>query len=189
MIFPTLLLLAVLPPELKPVEDHFKATPALTAHFVQKRHWAALKDVLESSGTVTFERSGRIIWRTEKPSLSELELDGSKATMRAPKLGTSQSFDLKADPGMAAVFESLAAVMKADFPAIDKLYDLKLSSKSPVAVELKPKNEALGSVLSRISLKFDAKQDLSQVILDEAAGDSTEISFSAQTITAPDAGH
>ncbi len=188
MILPTLMVLAALPPELKPVEEHFKATPALTARFIQKRHWAALKDVLESSGTVTFERSGRIIWRTEKPSVSELELDGSKATMRAPRLGTSQSFDLKADPGMAAVFESLAAVMKADFPSIDKLYELKLTSKAPVAVELKPKNEALASVLSKISLKFDGKQDLAQVVLDEAAGDSTEIAFWGHLATAADAG-
>ena len=154
---------------------------------MQKRRWAALKEVLESSGTVTFERSGRILWRTEKPSLSELDLDGSKATMRAPRLGTSQTFDLKAEPGMAAVFESLAAVMKADFPAIDKLYDLKLTSKVPVAVELKPKNAALGTVLSKIQLKFDAKNDLALVLLDEAGGDSTEIVFSGHQV--PDAGH
>jgi outer membrane lipoprotein-sorting protein len=181
-----LLVLAALPPELKPVEEHFKTTPSVTAHFVQKRRWAALKDVLESSGTVTFGKDGRILWRTEKPNLSELEMDGSKATMRAPKLGTSQSFDLKADPGMAAVFESLAAVMKADFTAIDKLYDLKLTSKSPVAVELKPKNAGLASVLAKISLKFDAKSELQQVVLDEAGGDSTEIAFSGHVV--PDAG-
>lgn len=172
-----LLWLAATPPELAPVEAQFTRTPGLRAQFVQQRRWAALKDVLESSGTVAFERNGKLVWKTEKPSPTELVLDGAKATLKAGKLGVSQTFDLASDPGMAAVFESLTALVKADFATLEKQFQLKVTRASPVEVDLVPRAEGLAKVVSTIHLAFDKGHRLQSVELFEAAGDRTQIRF------------
>jgi outer membrane lipoprotein-sorting protein len=153
------------------------ATDSLTARFVQKRHWAALKDTLTTEGTLQYDKSGKLIWKTEKPSVSELTLDGASATMRFPALNTTQKFDLSSEPAMAKVFESITAVLKADLERLVPLYAVQIRKASPLELELDPRSPQVAQVVSRLRLTFDAAPDLVGVTLEEPGGDSTEIRF------------
>ena len=166
---------------LKAVKEHLAANPSVKADFVQVRKWVALKDTLQSSGTVAFDRSGKLCGKRSSRLKTELTLEGSTATMKVPKLKSTQTFDLKADPGMAAVFDSLRAVIRADFAELEKDFDVVTKAGKTLSVKLTPRNDALKSVVSAINLTFNEKLDLANVLLEEAGGDSTEISFSHHT--------
>ena len=153
---------------------------ALSATFKQTRRWSALKDAMITEGTFTWSRGGKLVWHTKPPAESELIVEGKQATMKYPALGTTQSFDFSADPGMAAVFDSIAAVLQADFDKLAPQFEVAIKGRSPLTVSLKPKAAELAKVIQGIELTFNPKLDLSSVVLHEAGGDQTEIAFKDQ---------
>ena len=167
-------------PELVALKKKLASTMALSASFTQTRHWSALKDAMVTEGTFKWSRGGKLVWHTKPPSESELVVEGKQATMSYPALGTTQSFDFSAEPGMAAVFDSIAAVLQADFDKLMPLYDVVVSKRSPLTVSLKPHSSEVAKVISAIELTFTPKLDLSSVVLFEGGGDKTEISFKDQ---------
>ncbi len=164
-------------PALVALKQRLAATDSLTAKFIQKRHWAALKDTLITEGTLQYGKTGKLVWRTEKPSVSELTLEGTSATMRFPALNTTQTFDLASEPGMAKVFESISAVLKADLERLVPLYAVRIRKAAPLELELTPRNPQVAQVVQRLRLSFNATPDLEKVTLEEPGGDSTEIAF------------
>ena len=167
-------------PELAALKKKLASVVSLSASFTQTRHWSALKDAMVTQGTFSWSRGGKLVWRTRPPAESELIVEGKQATMRYPALGTSQSFDFSAQPGMAAVFDSIAAVLQADFDRLAPLYEISVVKASPPRVSLKPRSAEMAKVISGIELAFNAKLDLETVVMLEGGGDKTEISFSNQ---------
>jgi outer membrane lipoprotein-sorting protein len=170
-------------PELAALKKRLASVSSLSASFTQTRRWSALKDAMVTQGTFSWSRGGKLIWRTKPPAESELIVEGKQATMNYPALGTSQSFDFSAQPGMAAIFDSIAAVLQADFEKLAPLYELSVTRASPPAVALKPRSPELAKVISGIDLTFNAKLDLASVVMLEGGGDKTEISFTDQVST------
>ena len=93
MLLVVLTLLAAAPDagsgELTALKQKMDRLEQVRARFTQTRRWAALKDTLVSRGTVTYDRRGRLSWKTEAPGESELEYDGKTAVMRYPNVGTT----------------------------------------------------------------------------------------------------
>jgi outer membrane lipoprotein-sorting protein len=165
-------------PELRPLRQALARTQRLSARFKQSRHWAALQDTLVTHGTLRYQKGGALVWHTDPPSESILTLKGRTATFSTPGLGSQETLDLGADPGMARVFDTVSAVLQADLDALDPLFKVDLVHKeSPLVLALTPKNAELEKTLKRLKLSFDAKSRLRQVDLEEANGDRTEISF------------
>ena len=171
-------------PELAALKKKLAQVASLSASFTQTRRWSALKDAMVTQGTFSWNRGGRLVWRTRPPAESELIVEGKQATMRYPALGTSQSFDFSAQPGMAAVFDSIAAVLQADFDRLAPLYEISVTRASPPAVSLRPRSAEMAKVISGIELTFNAKLDLASVVMLEGGGDKTEIAFQDQVSTA-----
>jgi outer membrane lipoprotein-sorting protein len=167
-------------PELVALKEKLGRTASLQAKFVQKRHWAALKDPLVTEGTFVYERPDKLRWHASPPNESELVLDGKKAVMRYPALGTQEQFDLTSDPGMATILDSILAVLQADVDRLAPLYELTVTRRSPLEIELKPRSAQVAAVVERIDLSFDARLYLTNVMLREAGGDWTEIAFRDQ---------
>jgi outer membrane lipoprotein-sorting protein len=167
-------------PELVALKEKLAKTVSLEAKFVQKRHWAALKDPLVTEGSFSYQKPDRIRWRTLPPNESELVLTGKRAQMRFPALGTEQEFDLGADPGLASVLDSIMAVLQADVDRLLPIYELTVVKKSPLQLGLKPRSDQVAKVVERIELTFDSKLFLTLVVLHESGGDWTEIAFRDQ---------
>ncbi len=167
-------------PELTALRKKLTGTASLSAVFTQTRRWAALKDTMVTRGTFRWTRGGKLVWHTNAPAESELVVEGKKATMSYPALGTTQSFDFSAEPGMGAVFESIAAVLQADFDKLAPFYEVAVTHKTPLTVSLKPRAAEMSKVIQGIELTFTPKLELAQVLLVEAGQDQTEISFRDQ---------
>lgn len=166
-----------LPPELAPLRESLRNTASLSARFRQTKHLKALQDVLVTTGTLDFRRGGRLRWHTDPPGDSDLLLQGSTATLKMPGMAIGQAIDLSSDPGMAKVFDTLRAVLEADFDRLTPLFDVRVLTGRPLVVSLKPRSETLGRTLNEIRLDFDARYRLLRVTLKEPDGDWTEIAF------------
>ncbi len=170
-------------PEIAALQKKLAGTAMVAGSFTQTRRWAALRDSLVTHGTFQWTRGGKMTWRTLPPAESELVVEGSQATMRYPALGTTQSFDFGGDPGMAAVFDCIAAVLRADFEKLAPQFDVRVTLREPLGVSLKPRSTELAKVIAGIELTFTARNDLARVVLYEGGGDQTEISFKDQVAT------
>jgi outer membrane lipoprotein-sorting protein len=171
-----------LPPELLPLRESLQRTEKLSARFTQTRHLAALHDALVTEGTLEYQKGGRLVWRTRPPAASELVLDGQHVTISYPGMGAAQTVDFSSEPGMGRVFETIRAVLEADFDRLLPLFTLTVERKVPLRVSLSPRTEELARTLRRIQLNFDRSFRLTHVVLNEPDGDATEISFRDQKI-------
>jgi outer membrane lipoprotein-sorting protein len=171
-----------LPPELLPLRESLQRTEKLSARFTQTRHLAALHDALVTEGTLEYQKGGRLVWRTRPPAASELVLDGQHVTISYPGMGAAQTVDFSSEPGMGRVFETIRAVLEADFDRLLPLFTLTVERKVPLRVSLSPRTEELARTLRGIQLNFDRSFRLTHVVLNEPDGDATEISFRDQKI-------
>lgn len=168
---------AGIPPELSALVRHLASTEEISARFTQRQTLAALKDALVSEGSFSWKRGGKLVWKTEKPSPSEIDLDDKGAVIKYPALRVEQTLDAQSQPQLASVFQSILAVFRGDLDRLRPQFTLAVTGASPLSLELTPRSEAINKVIRRIRLRFDAKLNLSQVVLDEAGGDQTDIAF------------
>ena len=169
-------------PELEALRATLKRTESVSARFKQTRHWAALQDRLETQGRFEYRKGGRLLWHTDPPAESDLVLEGQTATIHYPALGTTQRIDFSSEPGIGKVFESIRAVLQADLERLESMFEVTIERKAPFALALTPRSKELARVVHRIRLDFDAQQRLVHVVLEEGAGDRTEIAFTQHAI-------
>jgi len=170
------------PRELTELRQSLAQTRKVSARFKQTRHWAALQDALVTQGTFQYQKGGKLVWRTEPPSESELVIEGKTATIRYPALDTTERIDFASEPGMARVFDSISAVVEADLDRLQPLFELSVEKKAPISLLLTPRTKELASVVQRIRLEFDKELRLTRVLLEESGGDSTDIVFSKHSV-------
>ena len=171
-----------MPRELSALRESLQRTRQLSARFKQTRHWAALQDALVTQGTIRYEKGGRLVWRMDPPAESEIILDDQRATIHYPALGTTQTLDFAADPGLRKVFQSIRSVLEADLERLQPIFELRLDRKVPLSLTLKPRLPEVSRIVERIRLEFDKELRLTQVRLDEPGGDWTEIVFQGHVI-------
>ena len=150
VLLPVLLGLApakqTLPADLTPLRESLQRTTSLSARFEQTKHLKALQDELVTTGQLHYRRGGRLVWHTNPPSESDLVLEGTTATLKVAGMSSAQAFDLSSEPGMGKVFETLRAVLEADFERLTPLFELQILRARPLGVSLKPRTEALARV-------------------------------------------
>jgi hypothetical protein len=118
----------------------------------------------------------------DPPSESEVILDDQRATIHYPALGTTQTLDFSAEPGLGKVFQSIRSVLEADLDRLQPIFELRLDRKVPLSLTLKPRLPEVSRTVERIRLEFDKELRLTHVRLDEAGGDWTEIVFHSHVI-------
>jgi outer membrane lipoprotein-sorting protein len=169
-------------PELESLRAKLERTEKISARFKQTRHWAALQDGLTTEGRFEYRKGGRLIWHTNPPAESDLVIEGQTASIRYPALGTTQAIDFSSEPGIGKVFESIRAVLQADLEHLQSSFKVTIERKAPLTLALTPRSKELARVIHRIRLEFDAQLRLVHVVLEEGAGDWTNIVFTQHEI-------
>ena len=165
------------PRELAPLREALQRTVSISARFEQKKHLAALRDTLTTTGHLSYHRGGSLVWHTDPPGESELVLEGSTATLSLAGMSSPQTLDLSSEPGMAKVFETLRAVLEADLERLTPLFALRVVRSRPLRIALTPRTEGLARSIAGIELEFDSQYRLRLVSLREPDGDWTDIAF------------
>ena len=95
------------------------------ARFVEKGFVNLLKEPVESSGTLSYERPDKVEKRTEKPRSESLRVEGDKLTLTQAD-GTVRSVSLSSMPEVEAYVESIRATLAGDLPALRHFYNVAL---------------------------------------------------------------
>jgi outer membrane lipoprotein-sorting protein len=98
------------------------------ARFVEKSFVSLLKEPVESSGTLSYQRPDTIEKRTEKPRPESLRVEGDKLTLTQAD-GTVRSVSLSSMPEIEAYVESIRATLAGDFPTLRHFYNVAMDGE------------------------------------------------------------
>jgi hypothetical protein len=154
------------------------ARPALMCgHFDQTKQLAGMKKPLASEGRFCVIAGKGVLWRTLKPFPSTLRLtrdeivnyQGDRVAMR---------LDAKTEPTVRMINNVLFSLLSGDLGQLDTLFEGEGSvDANSWSVSLKPRQAALEKAIGTIKLEGGAY--VKSIVMNEASGDRTTISFSA----------
>ena len=152
----------------------------LQGEFRQQKYLAALDASLASSGRFSFARDEAIRWEILEPIRNELLItpDGLSSRQGDDEL---LRLDAATNPGAALLGELLFAVLSADWPRLERHFDVDAEIDEPDwSARLRPRDAAIARLFERVELR--GARLLQQVVLYERGGDVTTIRLDA---TAP----
>ena len=160
----------------------------LRGSFTQKKKLAGIARPLVSGGQFLFVRGKGILWHTQTPFDSEFVLTERRMTVTESG-NVALAMQTAEHPGLRLVSDLFLALFALDFDALGRHFDLFAAGGAPWRIGLAPRDAALRVVATRIELK--GNESVSEVILEDAHGDRTEIVLSGvrhlKTVAATDA--
>lgn len=158
----------------------------LSSDFVQEKHLAIFKTVLNSKGRFYFSKPDLLRWELTAPVASGFVLRGDKGRRWHERTGRSESFQISQEPIMKLVSEQLFAWGKADFAWLKKEYRITVLGESPVALRLEPRSAATAGFLNHLLITFSTDgRYVRSVELHEKDGDFTRIKFVNTVVNKP----
>lgn len=152
----------------------FALTHEARASFIEKKSLRVLDRPLVSTGELRFEAPDRLEKRTLHPQPELLQLEGDTLTLE--RGDRRLRLDLRANPEVAALVESIRGTLAGDRAALERVYRLQLEgSESSWALTLRPRDEAMASLVQRIRIA-GRRANISVIEILHPNGDSTLMS-------------
>lgn len=153
------------------LEAKTKAISSLTAKFRQRRETTLLKDPVESSGRISFKRSGAIRWEYQKPQNKVIEIKGTSLSVDGVNRGANRMAK-----GIATM---VSGMLQGGKVADEKTFDFTLfDTGNYYNLKAKPKRRDMQRIMAAVDISF-LKSDgtVRKMILTEKDGNSTVIEF------------
>ncbi len=161
------------------LQQNFSQQPVIRARFNQIRHIQGMAQPLHSSGEFIIARDVGLWWQQQQPFALTLVLDDHHMVQRMPGqdavIITAQS-----NPQMFQFNHLLRAFFQADRTLLAQhfLMDFRDTGHQGWQLILTPKSSPLDKLFSHIQLQ--GQTYLNNLILNDALGDRTEITFHHQ---------
>lgn len=141
--------------------------------FRQERHIAVLSLPLISSGVFTYRRNEGVIWETQTPVASRVEIRPAEGV-----LAGNDEHSLEAVAASDILAEIFLGIFSGNLDRLERLFDITETDASSVDNDhwrllLAPAVPALARHIEQISL--EGKEYVETIALREAGGDSTRI--------------
>ena len=150
----------------------------LRGNFTQAKRIEGFSKPLLSSGDFIVSRERGLLWRTAKPFPGVLKL--TRDEIVASQDG-AVTFRLSADnePSVRIINSLMFSLLNGDVAALGKQFTINGSATPQQwSLDLKPKQAAFAKLIRSIAVKGD--RHVSEISIDEANGDRTQIRFSDQ---------
>ena len=169
-------LAADLPPAAVAVWEELDAVTTMRAQFTQTQIRLLLADPLVSSGTVSFQRPGRVRWQVDQPIRSIFVLDGTTVTTAIPDLNHRDTVELGSNPEAARLVQGLMVWLGGDLEAVQRDYEVQWTEGTPHHVILTPRQPALAALMRQIDLNIsNSPSRVEQVWWTEPSGDTVSV--------------
>ena len=147
------------------------AVTSSRAHFTERRTMNLLTTPLESSGTLTYTRPGRLERTNLYPSQQRMSVDGNKVTVEQD--GQTRSFALGDTPEVTALIESIRSTLSGDLATLEKYYAVAFKG-TPARWELRltPKDARVKALVRSIAIA-GRNATIETVDTEEQGGDRT----------------
>ena len=141
------------------------------ARFVERKYLKVLKEPLELSGTLTYERPGYLQKRTLKPKPETLTVADDKLTLENPGRKEHRVLKLQDYPALWGFVDSIRATLGGDIKALERFYRVELEGQpANWRLFLVPRERTMKEVISLVRIDgHHARIDTVEV--QEARGD------------------
>lgn len=147
-----------------------------TAAFVERRHSVLFRNPPEVRGTLRFMPPGLLERDVSHPRRESVRIDGERVTVRTwgedgqPNV---QRLTLAAQPQLAALADTLRAILAGDFAALERRFVMRLAQPPPHwRLELAPRDDQMPLASIRLA---GLAGEVERIEIVEASGDRTEI--------------
>ena len=125
--------------------------PAARAQFVETKTMALLAKPLTLTGTLAYERPGKLERRVLKPHEERMTVEGDSLTLENVAKREKRTFALAANPVLWAFVESIRATLAGDRKALERFYWLRLVGDGRAwTLELEPRDHTIGQYVQWI---------------------------------------
>jgi outer membrane lipoprotein-sorting protein len=153
------------------------------SEFVQKKYLPILSKPLVSSGFFSYQRPGSLRWEYSTPIHSILLMHNGRVRRFIQE---GQGFREESSAGLEAMQVVLEQITQWLSGRFDDNGMFTATLEQGPKIVLKPKSEAMGSVLDRIELYLDTRPGtLKQVLIYEGPKSYTELTFSDTVLNQP----
>lgn len=172
------------PAVLTQVRRRLADVPLLRGEFEQRKTLKGFKNPLLSRGEFLVARERGVWWHTREPFASTLVVTRDRLLARQADGSVGIQVQAGSEPGIRAINEMLFALMAADLTQLAQRFRIEgqLVGKDGWSLVLVPREASIAQWVTRIEL--DGDQVVRHVKFVEAAGDSSDIRFSAHTTPA-----
>ncbi|MEK7704268.1 MAG: outer membrane lipoprotein carrier protein LolA [Myxococcota bacterium] len=168
---------AALPPELAAIATQMKSVTTLQAHVRQDKVLAVFAETMTSEGSLAFARPRSLWLDFGGTDGTTLVVNGDAMALRYKALARTERYSLSRDTRAKAIAEHIFLLLEADPAALATVYALTVTSKAPVAVQLRPRAAALAAIITEIDAQFDGRGLVRRMVIHEAGGDLTRWTF------------
>ena len=174
-----------IPSYIAKIEKASASLASLQCSFTQKKIINVLAESVVSKGKLLYKKENKLCWEYVSPYYYLFALNGDKVSIKNDK--SISQFDTKSN----ALFKEISLLLINSISGaglIDpKKFDVVFyESATTVQARLTPKNKALKSILSTITLHFEKTSYLVHTIeMIEPSGDATTIVFSEVKLNQP----
>ncbi len=146
------------------------------AGFTEHRRLAALADPQTSSGTLAYDRGGRLEKRTDQPEPETLVLDHDRLVITqgsdAPRI-----VDLAGQPGLRALIDAVRAPLAGDARTLNDDYDIRAEGNLAAwRLGLTPRGAETAHLLHDVAIE-GADGDIRRIVIRQANGDMDDLSL------------
>jgi hypothetical protein len=121
------------------------------AAFTEKKYLALLDRPVESTGELTFTPPDRMEKRTTAPRAESVVVEGGSVSLE--RGGKRQSLQLRENPAVAVLVESIRSTLAGDLAALTRAYSVGLSgSPSDWRLTLRPLDASAASLVERVEI-------------------------------------
>lgn len=165
---------------IKRIVEASAALESFSCDFEQVREIAILSEADVSKGQMQYRKDGRILWRYTSPEAYQIAF--TKDAVVITRDGQTQNMSLADNPYLGGLRELLLGIMSGGQFAGDGQFEVSVVQYEPeIVVSMTPVRRQLRRLFKDVSISFSSKDFLvSRVILTDADGGSTRISFSNQ---------
>lgn len=150
----------------------------LCCDVVETKTMALLSKPVVSEGRLYFARPSSLRWEVTRPVASGFATDGTQVIRWHQRTGKPERVQNESLPILQQVCANIMLWITADLDAIRRQYEVRILATAPVILELRPLRQDAREFIARITVRFAARgAQVDGVTLEEAGGDTTEISF------------
>jgi len=177
----TLLVTAGPDPVLAEALSRLQKPTSVSARLEQVKTMRAFKRPQVAKGRLLVVPPRQIRWEYESPYRAILVIAGDRMSMSYPDLGRKQVFDLKNDPSMKQVIDTMLFFMEADANKVHERFVVaaKKGGDGRITLTLEPRSKQAAGFVAKIVAVVQLQAGvLESLTLTEPDGDSTRLTMS-----------
>ncbi len=157
-------------------------TNSFECPFVQKKSLSVLAEIIESKGTMYFQKPDKLRWQYDTPYKYIFVLNGDKVYVKNEN--RTDEFNTASNKLFREISELMVGSVNGNMLVDEKRFASEISvNDKMVEVKLLPKSKELKQLMSSIILSFSKSDYMVQsIVMNEPGGDNTIITFTKKDV-------